>query len=66
MDPDPDQNLDLAPFFSDFKDDKKIHIFSYTVTYPKAHYLQSQKFNFLRKFKNFILQSLFQSAQHIY
>jgi hypothetical protein len=33
----------------------------------QANYLQSKKFNFMLKFyvKNFILQALFQSAQHI-
>jgi hypothetical protein len=39
---DPDPTPDLTPFFSDFKDAKKL-FFSYffLITYPQAHYLQS-------------------------
>jgi hypothetical protein len=43
MDPDLDPTPDSSPFFSDFKDAKKIifflHIFSYN--FPAAHYLPS-------------------------
>jgi hypothetical protein len=53
-DPDP------TPFFSDFKDAKKILIFfSYNLRYPQAHYFFF--FNTIRC-KNFIFQALFQSA----
>ncbi len=38
------------------------------MTYPQGHQFQPLKFNFLLKIicKNFILQVIFQSAQHIY
>jgi hypothetical protein len=40
--PAPAPDPDPTPFFSDFKDAKKIIIFSYFFlsTYPQAHYLQ--------------------------
>ncbi len=41
-----DPASDTAPFFSDFKEAKKI----FFITYPQIHYLQSLKFNFLLKF----------------
>jgi hypothetical protein len=46
--PGPETNPDPAPFFSDLKDieEKKFHIF-FLITYPQAHYFQSQKVNFL-------------------
>ncbi len=66
---DPDPTSDPTPFFSDFKDSKKNYFgpYFFLITYPQAHYLQSSKFNFMLKFcQNFILQALFQSAQHIF
>ncbi len=48
---DPDPTTDPTPFFSDFKDAKKNYFFHiFFLTYPLAHYMQSQKFNFLLKF----------------
>ncbi len=49
MDPDPDPTPDPTPFFIDVKDAKKISYF-FLIAYPKAHHLQSKKFNFLLKF----------------
>ncbi len=51
MDPDPDPNLDLTLFLSDFKDAKK-YIFSYFFLKIclKAHYIKSKKCNFVLKF----------------
>jgi hypothetical protein len=46
MDPDPDP----IPFFSDFKDVKKLFFFLHIFSYNQAHYLQSQKLNFLLKY----------------
>ncbi len=58
MDPDP------TPFFSDFKDaKKKFHIFSYTL--PTGTLSSVLKISVFAKIL-FILQSLFQSAQHFY
>ncbi len=52
MDPDPapDPSPDLIPFFIDFKDAKKNHIFFFYSNLPTSHYLQSKVFNFLLKF----------------
>ena len=51
MDPDPDPTPDLTPFFSDFKDAKKLFFFHFfLITYPQAHYLQSKKLKVLLKF----------------
>ncbi len=62
--PTPDPTPDPTPFFSDFKDAKKISFFFlYLTRRPQAHYLQSYKLNFCWRF---ILQALFQSAQHLY
>jgi hypothetical protein len=45
MDPDP------TPFFSEFKDAKKIIYFIFLlITYQQAHHCQSRKLNFLLKF----------------
>ncbi len=66
MDPDPDPTQDPTPFFSDFKDAKKIFIFF--LSYLQAHYLPSQRFNFLLKY--FVLKSYFASIisvrSHLY
>jgi hypothetical protein len=65
MDADPDPDPDPTPFFSDFKDAKKICFpYFFLPTYPQTHYLQSEKLNFLLKFCIKIL--FFQSAQHLY
>ncbi len=66
---DPDPTLDLTPFFSDFKDTKKL-FFSYFFSYnlPTGTLSSVLKILFFAKVLcyNFILQALFQSAQHIY
>ncbi len=49
MDPDPTPNL--TPFFSDFKDAKKLNFSHFLlITYPQEQYLPSKNFNFLLKF----------------
>jgi hypothetical protein len=56
-DPTPDPSPDPTPFFNDLKDaKKKISSYIFLITCQQPHHLQS---------KNFILQALFQSAQHI-
>jgi hypothetical protein len=49
---DPDPTPDQTPFFTDFKDAKKMFFFSYffLITCPLAHHFQSKILNFLLKF----------------
>jgi hypothetical protein len=63
MDPDPDPTPDLTPFFMTFKDAKK-NIF-YNLPAGTSSVL---KIYFFAKIlcQNFILQALFQAAQHLY
>jgi hypothetical protein len=63
---DPDPTPDPTPFFSDFKDVNFFHIFSYYL--PEGTSFSVLKIKFFAKIlrKNFILQALFQSVQHIY
>ncbi len=66
--PDLDPTPDPTPFFSDLIRMEKNHFFiiTYRYRYPQAHYLQSLIYCFKDKFcVNFILQALFQSAQHL-
>jgi hypothetical protein len=60
---DPDPTTDPTPFFSDFKDAKKIQIFSYNLPAGTLSFL---KYNFLLNFciKIFFMQAFFHSAQH--
>ncbi len=66
----PDPTPDPTPFFSDFKDAKKklffSHIFSYNL--PAGTLSSVLKISFFAKIlcTHFILQEIFQSAQHIY
>ncbi len=64
----PDLTSDPTPLFSDFKDAKKLFFLCnfFLITYPQAYYLQSYKIFAEILCKNFILQALFQSAQHLY
>jgi hypothetical protein len=63
---DPDPTPDPSTFFIDFKDAKNIFIFFYNLSTGTSS--SDQKILFFSKFlcKNFILQALFQSSQHIY
>ncbi len=55
MDPasDPDPTTDPTPFFSDFKDSKKILFHFFLIIYPQAYNLQSKYLYFL---VNFVLK----------
>ncbi len=64
-DPHPDQ--DSTPFFSDFKGAKRnFSSYFFLITYLQAHSLQSILIFAKILCQNFILQALFQSAQHLY
>jgi hypothetical protein len=68
MEPDPDPTLDLIPLFSDFKYAKKSFVIFFSFNLSTGTLSSVLKFYFLQKVLclNFILQALFQSAQHIY
>ncbi len=62
MDPAPDPTPDPTPFYSDFK----VHIFFYKLPAGTlSSVLKINKFCAIMLCKNFILQALFQSAQHL-
>jgi hypothetical protein len=64
LDPEPDPIPDQTPFFSDFKDARKIffsNFLSYNLPAGTLSSVLRIKFCY-----NFILQALFQSAQHLY
>jgi hypothetical protein len=68
MDPDPDPTLDPTPFFSDFKDVRKMFPIFFSYYLPAGTLSSVLKIEFFAKILslNFIFKALFQSAQHLY